>query len=93
MTDKPMTNAERVAAYRARAAEKPLLERLGYPELVPRFAKEAAELEKSLEDVQAQAERLNAEMTAEISNQPEGDKRTLALAALTKGRRLTIKPF
>ncbi len=89
----PMTNAERVAAYRARQKEKPLLERLGYPELAERFADEVHQLSNQVTDVQVEVEILNARMAAAVEAMPKGRQRTRALAVLTQDRRLSIKVF
>lgn len=90
---KPTTNAERVAAHRAREKAKPLLERLGYPDLAEVFSQRALAIQKDLEGVQSRADTLNAEMMDAVRKAPDTGNRAKALADLSGSRRLSIKPF
>lgn len=89
----PMTDAERAVAYRARKKERPLLERLGYPELAERFAEDAKRVADRVASVQLEAETLNARMKGALDEMPESDQKIRAAAELTKGVRLSIKAF
>lgn len=87
----PKSKAEIQADWRAKHAEKPLPERLGFPELNERFEKDLKELYQEMEKVANHALLLNNNLKAALEEMPDGDTKTHALAALTKSQNLRLK--
>ena len=83
------SNAERQAALRSRLRSMPLLERHGFRE-PPEVAKERLAVEKDLAKVTARADALNQRIAEILKGEPDTDAKFLALAELTRFRRLNF---
>jgi hypothetical protein len=70
------------------------MDRVGYPELHSEILSvRAEEVRRKVEEAEAAAEALNAEVVRIIRNQPDERRKDLALGMLAKGKRVILKAF
>ena len=87
------TQAEIQKDWRDRMKAKPLLERLGYPEVMSQVRKDLEMANSMIQELSDLATKLNSELSEIIKRQPDEPKRTKALAELQRYRNIKIKTF
>lgn len=87
------TQAEIQKDWRDRMKAKPLLERLGYPELAKKYAGEVSELEKMIQDLQSKAMQLNLDIRQDLLLAKTTDENVRAMSEMTKNRRVNLPNF